>query len=309
MLQLIGLIVVILYGLQILKWLYGTFLRRVDYGKYNTPGSCVLVTGATDGIGLGFARAFARRGFNLVLVSRNRDKLEEVRCQLQPLNPKAKHEIVVSEAQADATPDQMAKLRARLDRFDVCIVVNNVGIGLANPGKLEYLQPAELLQLVDVNCCYPMLLTQALIEKLRERSTLRKLPTAVINVASVAAFLPTPSSAVYAATKAFNWAFSKALSIEYAPQGIDVLTVSPGYVASKLTGMRKGLLVCDADECAEFALRRMGQEDIVPHWKHALLYAVAKPCMDSLPARLLARIFSISTVLKFRPKYQTSKLQ
>lgn len=305
-LQFIGIATLSYLLFKVAFWAYSTFFRKVDFQVYKKGvDTWAVVTGASDGIGQGFVKSLAQRGFHIILIGRNREKLEGVVKSLKANFPKNNFEIVLSEAYEDSKDlKRMEALQAKLEPFDIGIVVNNVGIGLGRPGKLEYCEPKELDKLVQVNCTFPMLFTRMLIKKLRDR----KHKCAIINIASVAAHLKVPNATVYSATKAFNWAFSRSLGEEYGPLGIEVLCVNPGYVESQLTGMKPGPIVCSAVECSEYALRRMGQEDIIPHWKHALMYAPFSLLTNYiLPVNFLSKIFQIfDKTLSMRPKYKNN---
>jgi 17beta-estradiol 17-dehydrogenase / very-long-chain 3-oxoacyl-CoA reductase len=306
MFELIGKFVIFFSLFKLIKWAYSTFFRTVDYSIYKAKGleTYVLITGASDGIGLGFAKAFAERGFNLLLVGRNKTKLERVKKELEEINDSAKYEIVISEALEDSKPENIKNLLDKLGNFDIGILVNNVGIGLEKPAKLEHCKLDELFKMIQVNCTYPTLLTNGLVLKLKERVKSTKTKCAIINISSIASQLKIPASVVYCGTKAYNWAFSRSLAVECLPYGIDVLCVKPGYVESQLTGMKKNAIVCSPLECAEFALKRMGQEEAVPHWKHSLLYYPAKFFTEFIiPTKWILTIMRIGDSYKLRPKY------
>src|SRR5258708_7416319 len=88
MFELIGRIVALIALFKFVKWAYSTFFRTFNYNIYKAKDmdTYVLITGASDGIGLGFAKAFAARGFNLLLVGRNKAKLERVKKELGQIN-------------------------------------------------------------------------------------------------------------------------------------------------------------------------------------------------------------------------------
>lgn len=270
--------------------IYRLFLRPMDLGKYKRRDSWALVTGASDGIGLGFVQILAREGFNVLLVSRSREKLERVVGELRGEFKRVKFEYCVSEAEDHKSIE--AVVNAAKDK-DIAILVNNVGIGQGAPGRVEHVQADILERLVKVNCIYPLLLSKHIIPLMKKRKT----PGAVVNLSSVTALMPIPFNATYAATKSFNRLLSTSLSGELFDSQIDVLSVEPGFVASNMTQMKKGPLVCDPTECAKGALRQMGMMEALPHWKHLLMLNGVKLLTETMmPA--LYRPFILNKVYK-----------
>jgi hypothetical protein len=180
-----------------------------------------IVTGASEGIGAELARVFAARGHDLALVARRADRLEALADEIVARGAERRPLVVgldLSEAGAiDALAQALDEAGARAE-----ILVNNAGFGLL--GRVETLDPAEQLAMVDLN-------VRALTAL-----TLRFLPAivatqgAILNVASIAAFMPGPNFAVYYATKAYVLSFSEALTEELRPSGVKVSCLCPGPV-------------------------------------------------------------------------------
>ncbi len=180
-----------------------------------------IVTGASEGIGAELARVFAARGHDLALVARRADRLEALADEIVARGAERKPLVVgldLSETGAiDALAQALDEAGARAE-----ILVNNAGFGLL--GRVETLDPAEQLAMVDLN-------VRALTAL-----TLRFLPAivatqgAILNVASIAAFMPGPNFAVYYATKAYVLSFSEALTEELRPSGVKVSCLCPGPV-------------------------------------------------------------------------------
>lgn len=202
-----------------------------------------LVTGASSGIGAAIARELARRGFDLVLVARDRARLEAVAS-----GTGATCEVLA----ADLTePEGCAAFEARLGAepvIDVC--VNNAGIGTYGPfheGDLA----AEDRQ-VRLNVLALVRLSHATARAMAARGR-----GAILNVSSLASFQPIPENATYAATKAFVTSFTQALHEELRPYGVRVTVLCPGYTHTEFHARAgadmsavPGPLWQDADEVA-----------------------------------------------------------
>lgn len=129
----------------------------------------------------------------------------------------------------------------------------------------------------------------------------RSHPSAIINLSSVLGQLPCPFNPIYGATKAFNRTFSRALTAEYAHQGLQVLSVCPGLVQSQLTGLGEdSWLAVGAEKTAEGALAALGVEvECYPHLWHGLTGAVAAVA-GWMPEKLVT--VAVAMALRFLPK-------
>jgi len=179
----------------------------------------VLVTGASSGLGEEFARQFAARGANLVLVARRIDRLDRLAAELR-----AAHGITVLPLQSDLTaPDAASALGAELESRSIRVssLVNNAGFATRN--RFENEIPARIDQEVGLNVSALVAITRQFYPQLLEHSA-----GVLINVASTAAYQPVPLMAVYGATKAFVLSFTEALWSEAKGSGLKVLALSPG---------------------------------------------------------------------------------
>jgi len=194
-----------------------------------------LVTGASSGIGMAFARALHARGERLVVVARRRDRLERLAAELGGEG----HATVVARdlAEAGAAERLLAELRAR--GLAVDLLVNNAGVG--HTSRFDR-QPAELARaMVDLNVRALTELTRAVLPDMVARGRGR-----IVNVASNAAFQPIPYMAVYAATKAYVVSFTEALATELRGTGVQVQALCPGITATEFLDVaetHRGLLV------------------------------------------------------------------
>jgi len=180
-----------------------------------------LITGATAGIGLEFSRQLAQRGHDLVLVARDEARLHAVAQELR-----AAYAVEVETLVADlVVPEQCARVEARLaDRGrPVDLLVNNAGFGL----KQRFLDNSvdQEQEMLDVLVTAVLRLSHAALGPMTERGE-----GGIINVSSVAAFLP---RGTYSATKAWVNSFSEWAHNEYAPQGVRVMALCPGFTKTE----------------------------------------------------------------------------
>jgi short-subunit dehydrogenase len=182
-----------------------------------------LITGASAGIGTELARVFASNGHRLVLVARRADRLAALADEIAGGGAAAPIVIPCDLEQPDAGDKISAYLAAQ--EVEVEYVVNNAGFGLFGPAiKLDR---AEQLNIIAVNI-------RALTDlSLRFSEQLIRHRGGILNVASIAGFLPGPGMAVYYASKAYVLSFSEGLRRELAPLGVRVTTLCPGPVPSE----------------------------------------------------------------------------
>ena len=188
-----------------------------NYYAWRVPETA-LVTGASSGIGEEFARQLSRRGHDLILVARRRDRLERLADELDG----AAHVIACDLAtDADSVSARVAELG-----LDVDLLVNNAGFGTY--GRFVELDPKREAEEVRVNCEAVVTLTHAFLPAMVERGR-----GGVIVVASTAGMQPIPYEAAYSASKAFALNFTEALSEELRGTGVRMLAVNPGPVATE----------------------------------------------------------------------------
>lgn len=180
-------------------------------------GPVALVTGASSGIGVGFAELLAEQGLDLVLVARREDRLQALAERLA-----AAHGISATPVVADlADPDACDEVIAALSGRDIGLLVSNAGFGLKGPHQDN--DPGLLAAMLQVNCQAPLQLTHRLIPHLRQRGR-----GGIVITSSVEGLIGVPYSAAYAASKAFTNSLAEGLWGELSPAGIDVLALCPG---------------------------------------------------------------------------------
>ena len=173
-----------------------------------------LVTGASAGLGVEFARQLSKRGHRLVLAARRKERLEELAKELG--NARA---VAIDLSKSNAAAKLMADLEANGEEVD--LLVNNAGFGLI--GRFAKAESKRLRQMIDLNVGTLTDLCRTVAPAMMKRKT-----GGIINVASTAAFQPGPNMAVYFATKAFVLSFTEALHEELKPHGIRVTCLCPG---------------------------------------------------------------------------------
>lgn len=183
-----------------------------------------LVTGASGGIGLEFARLLAADGYDVVLVARSREKLEGVAAEL-----KREHGVESWACPFDLSdPEAPARIAETVDEkgLSIDVLINNAGFGYDTPFiKSDPQRQRDLMQVNDV----------ALVElcRLFAPAMVERQSGAILNVASIAGFMPGPYMATYYASKAFVQSFTQALHVELRLHGVSVSALCPGPVRTE----------------------------------------------------------------------------
>lgn len=245
-----------------------------------------LITGASSGIGAEFARRFAGRGSDLVLVARRGDRLDELAAEIRRARPGAGVTCLAADL---SRPRPAAALRDGLAARGITVgsLVNCAGVGATQPFAES--DAATVHRQIDVNVSALTDLTATFLPDLVARGD-----GVLVNVASLTAYLPMPRMAVYGATKAYVLSFTEALAYELRGTGVRVLAVSPGptrtefYSASGTDEAGTGFeLPGDVVSTALRALdSRTGAASVVSGRRNKLQAAV----VGALPRRLVLRI-------------------
>lgn len=178
-----------------------------------------LITGASAGLGVDFARQLSAKGYRLVLVARRRDRLDALAAELGHARA-----IACDLGEPEAVDRLMTDIAAAGET--VSLLVNNAGFGLS--GRFAGQERERLRAMIDLNCGALTELAHAVLPAMRARKR-----GAILNVASTAAFQPGPGMAVYFATKAFVLSFSEALHEELKGEGVVVTALCPGPTATE----------------------------------------------------------------------------
>jgi len=173
-----------------------------------------LITGASAGLGVEFARQLSERGHRLVLAARRKERLDELSKELGKARA-----VAIDLSKANAAAKLLADLEANGELVD--LLVNNAGFGLI--GRFAELDAKRERQMIDLNVSTLTDLCRAVTPAMINRKS-----GGIINVASTAAFQPGPKMAVYFATKAFVLSLTEALHEELKPHGVRVSCLCPG---------------------------------------------------------------------------------
>ncbi len=188
-----------------------------------------LVTGASAGIGVEFAKQLAGRGYDLVLVARRRDRLDALAAEVSAASSGASAHVIVADLEKPEAVGAIVEATQRAG-LTVDLLVNNAGFGLH--GSFADADQAKMAGMISLNVNALVALTGAFVPGMVARKR-----GGIINLASTAAFQPLPGMAVYGATKAFVLSFSEALHEEVRRSGVRVVALCPGATATEFFGI------------------------------------------------------------------------
>jgi short-subunit dehydrogenase len=181
-----------------------------------------LITGASSGIGALYADRLAQRGYDLILVARNRERLNALASDISARTGRAV-EVLPADLNDRAA---LARVEEQLRRdASITLLVNNAGIGTHTP--LLQSDVEQMTRIVELNVTAPMRLAYAAVPGFVARGR-----GAVVNISSVVALAPEVLNGVYGGSKAFVLAFSQSLQHELADTGVQVQAVLPGATAT-----------------------------------------------------------------------------
>ena len=236
-----------------------------------------VVTGASAGIGHEFAEQLARRGYDLLLVARDRDRLAGVSAALE-----AAHGVRAEAFPADLSrDDDVTRLAERIAGSpDLAYLINNAGFG--SRGKLAETDPEKQVAMVRLHTLAPMRLTQAALPVM-----LRNRAGAIVNVSSVASFIYSAGNANYCATKAYLTTFSESVATEVAGTGVQVQALCPGFTRTEFHGR-----IPVTDRLPRFAW--MTARAVVGYSLRCLDRGGPTVCIPGLGFRIVVRLIRLS---------------
>jgi hypothetical protein len=235
----------------------------------------VLITGASDGIGLKTARLFAAENYQVTLVARNKEKLESALHSM----PGTGHQLIVADLSIKADVDA---LKEKIDQEKYDVFINNAGVGMY--GHFTGMSLSEQVKMMNLNITALTALSYFYLGQARAGN-------ALINIASFLGTTSYPGAAVYAATKAYVTNFSESLWWEYKRKGIYVLGFCPGATYTNFHNVSGG----DKDSFPKFILQTAEE--------------VAQELMQALKRRKKPKVISggSNRVLLFVQKFMSRK--
>ena len=242
-----------------------------------------LITGASSGIGLDMARYLATKKFELILVARNKEKLEEIQEELP-----TKVTIVV----ADLSNEQRVKdLYVLAKKENIDILINNAGLG--DFGTLTETDLNKDLELINTNIKAVHILTKYLAKDMEKKDT----DTYIMNVASSAAFQPGPLMSTYYATKSYVYSLTEALYYEEKKKktNVHVSVLCPGPVETNfnnVAGVHFSVKPLSSSYVARYAIDKMFKEKmlIIPGIRMKLSKFFSRFVSDKFMLRIIYRI-------------------
>lgn len=250
-----------------------------------------LITGATGGIGLELAKIHASKGGDLVLVARNKQKLLEIKDEFE-----SNYHVEVMIIDKDLSRKDAAQevYNETLNRqINIDILINNAGFGdFGFFSETDWFKEYEMISLNIIA------LTQ--LTKLYGQDMITNEYGKIMNVASIASFLPGPKMAIYYATKAYVLSFSEAIANEMAHQGVTVTTLCPGptetgfekAAALEESGLFKKQKVATSKSVAEYGYQAMmkGKTVAIPGFTNWLMTKLILLAPRSLVVKVVRKI-------------------
>lgn len=246
-----------------------------------------LITGASNGIGLELAKVHASKGGNLVLVARNKTKLDELKAELE-----RQYKITVYTIGKDLSLPLAAQEvydEIKSQQIQIDYLVNNAGFG--DFGMFVETEWNKELQMINLN-----ITTLTHFTKLYVRDMVKRGSGKILNVASTAAFQSGPTMAVYYATKAYVLSFSEALDNEVSNKGVSVTTLCPGptesgfqvAAAMEESNLVKGKKLPSSREVAEYGYASMMKGKTVAI--HGMMNYLMANSVRFLPRALVVKV-------------------
>jgi len=218
-----------------------------------------LITGASSGIGAVYAERLARRGYDLILVARNQDRLDRLASRLVTATSRS---VRVVAADLGQTQDLRSVEKILRSDPSITLLVNNAGVGSAAP--LLDSDVTRMEAMIDLNVTALTRLTYAVAPEFVARGK-----GTIVNIASIVAVAPELLNGVYGATKAFVLAFTQSLHHELAAKGVRVQAVLPGAIRTEFWDIAghpveslPQAIVMDAEDLVDAALAGLDQGEL-----------------------------------------------
>jgi short-subunit dehydrogenase len=247
-----------------------------------------LITGGDSGLGYSFAKILAKLGTGLILVSKNGNKLEQARQNLQALSKAA---VITIEADL-SNPESNFIIFEHLNELNIFpdLLINNAGA--AYFGTFCSKDTNFDINIININMTSLTVLSKLFISKLQNDSDF-----SILNVASTLAFRASPGWAVYAATKAYLYSLSRSLANEFRGTKVAISVLCPGKIDTDFD-INSGKPVNENDKkdspdyIAEYAIRKLsnGKSVIIPGVKNKMKYLIYKYLPESVTNSILSRL-------------------
>ena len=252
-----------------------------------------LITGASSGIGFELINLFAKDKINLVLVSRNRNKLLDIQRNITS-KYKIKVFIFPSDLSASNSAEKVYQFCCSKN-LKINYLVNNAGFGIY--GDFVDNKFDDIQQMIHLNITSLTELTKYFLTNMKKENYGR-----IMNVASVASFQPGPLMSIYSATKHYVLAFSEAIAEELSKDNISITTLCPGPTISgfqKRAGFHtssrlfKSPLTATSREVASFGYKKMmkGKRIVIPGFSNKISTSIVKFIPSSIKTRIVKKVF------------------
>lgn len=243
----------------------------------------VLITGASSGLGLSMAKYLGSLGHELILVARDKDRLEEVQQMI-----KTKSKIIVMDL---AIENNVKTLYVLCKNENIDILINNAGFGLC--GDFSETEVSRELEMIELNIKAVHILTKQFLKDMKRRGT-----GYILNIASSAAFFPGPLMATYYATKAYVLRLSEAIAYELKKEKSKVVIscLCPGPVNTKFNKVANvsfSVKPLESDDVAKYAINQMLNKKklvIIPGFKMKCAKFFGRFVSDKFLMRITYRI-------------------
>ncbi|KAF2489426.1 NAD(P)-binding protein [Lophium mytilinum] len=249
-------------------------LPGIPLSKFGPKGSWALITGASDGIGKEYSLQLAKKGFNVILVSRTESKLNALATEISSKYAGIQTKVLAMDFVRNDDIDY-GRLKHLIKGLDISVLINNVGLSHSIPVPFLETPHKEMTDIIMINCLGTLRVTQLIAPGMVQRK--RGL---ILTMASFAGVLPTPLLATYSGSKAFLQHWSTALGSELAPSGVRVQLVTSYLVATAMSKIRRtSATIPSPKQFVAAALGKIGRSGgsqgigftSTPYWSHGLM--------------------------------------
>ena len=255
----------------------------------NVTGKIALITGASSGIGFELTRCFARDNYQVIMVAHFRGKLQEAAKQIQQEFPDVQVNTIAIDLSKDDSPEKLFK-EVQQHGWQLDVLVNNAGFGEYGPfAESDWQKESAMIHLNVISLVH---MTKLFLPGMLSRNSGK-----ILQLGSVASFMPAPLQSVYGATKAFILSFSEALQEELKESKVTVTVLCPPATDTnffKVAGAENSKMVQDgsmasAEEVAAGGYEALmkGDARAVPTFKAKMEVAQANILPDSLVASMM----------------------